>query len=174
MKRGVDAFLNHHLVTATHKLRPKRCTVQRTLEQDTNNVDYLKHKETADSYWLNLSNRFQILQELYDDNSTNTEAEWIHAKQMWTQACEEVVGRKTTQYKEWMTPVTLEKIQKRKQTKAFLNNSRTRTEKTTAQRMYKEAHGEVKKNIRADKRGHTDNLESQAEQAAAQRNMKGL
>ena len=44
---------------------------------------------------------------------------------MWTSTCEEVVGRKTVQHKEWITPATLQKIRIRKDKKAGMNNSRT-------------------------------------------------
>ena len=47
--------------------------------------------------------------------------------------------------------------------KAALNNSGTRATETAAKKEYNEAYKEVKRSIRADKRGHVDNLARQAE-----------
>ena len=80
-------------------------------------------KKAADSFHLNLTNRFQALQLPYEDNSTDLDAKWEHVKQMWTNAREEVVGRKTAQHKEWTTPATLQKIRIRKDKKASPNGS---------------------------------------------------
>ena len=51
---------------------------------------------------------------------------------MWAETCEETVGRKTTQHKDWMTAETLQKIQERRKKKAILNTCRTRGNSTTA------------------------------------------
>ena len=68
------------------------------------------------------------------------------------------MGRTTAQHKEWITPTTSRKIRIRKDMKAVLNKSRTRSAKAAAQEECSEAHREVKRSIRADKRGHFDNL----------------
>ena len=47
---------------------------------------------TADRFRLNPTNRFQALQELYEDGNTDLEACKEHAKLLWTSTCEEVVG----------------------------------------------------------------------------------
>ena len=61
---------------------------------------------------------------------------------------------------------TLEKIDKRKNRKAALNNNRTRSEKIRAQAAYTEATKMVKTNIRADKRAYMDSLVVGKEAAA--------
>ena len=93
---------------------------------------------------------------------------------MWTETCEETVGRKTTQHKDWMTAETLQKIQERRKKKAILNTSRTTARKATAQQQYTRAHQEVRRSIKRDKRSHIDNLARQAEEAAARGNMKEI
>ena len=62
----------------------------------------------------------------------------------------------------------------KKDTKTAPNNSQTRTAEVAEQKQYNEAHREAKRSIRADRRGHIENLARQAEEAAAQRNVKGL
>ena len=59
---------------------------------------------TADRFCLSLTNSFQALQELYEDSSTDLEAKWEHARQMWTSTCEEVVGGKAEEHKARVTP----------------------------------------------------------------------
>ena len=70
---------------------------------------------------------------------------------MRTSTCGEGVGRKTVQHKGWITLATLQNIRIRKDRKAALNDSRTRA---AAQKVYAEAHREVKRSTRADKTSH--------------------
>ena len=60
------------------------------------------------------------------------------------------------------------------QDKTRQKGNQTRAAKAAAQKEYNEAHKEVKGSIRADKKGHIDNLARAAEEAPAQRNPKGL
>ena len=116
VERSTNTSSDHHLVMTTLKLHLKRCTAQGN-PSAYYNVDHLKDKETADRYRLKLCNRFQVLHELYEDSATDLGIKWEHAKQMWIGACEEVVGRKNTKHKAWITPTTLTKIQTRKEKK---------------------------------------------------------
>ena len=100
--------------------------------------------------------------------TTDLEANWKHATQMWTSTCEEAVGKKTAQHKEWITPFKLPKIGIRKDKKAALNNNQTRVAKEVVQEEYNEAHREMKRYVRAVKGGYIDNLARQAEAAATQ------
>ncbi|XP_078357393.1 uncharacterized protein LOC144642296 [Oculina patagonica] len=174
VKRGADAASDHHMVLATLKLRLKRCKPPSTTTRTRYNVDLLRDKETADKFKINLTNRYQVLQQLYDDENALLEEKWQQTKKMWTETCEETVGRKTTQHKNWMTAGTLHKIQERKRKKAILNTCRTRASKAAAQQQYTGAHKEVRRSIKRDKRNHIDNLARQAEEAAARGNMKEL
>ena len=58
--------------------------------------------------------------------------------------CEEVVGRKTTQLREWITPATSQKTGIRKDKKTASNNSPTRAAKAAARKEYSEAHKQAK------------------------------
>ena len=118
-------------------------------------------------------NRFLALQELYEDGSTDLEAKWERAKQKWASTCQEAAGRKTTQRKEGITPATLQ-ISMNKDRQAVLNDSRTRAAKAAAQKECNEAHREVERNIRADKRGDHDNQAREAKEPASQINLKDL
>lgn len=173
VKRGADAASDHHLVLATVKLRLKR-HAQPASTRTRYNVDLLRDKGTHEEFCVAISNRYQVLQELYEDVEADVETTWQHVKRLWADTCEETLGKKKTQHKEWMTGATLKKIEERKAKKAVLNNSRTRAAKAEAQREYTCAHKEVRRSIKQDKREFVDNLARQAEEAAAQRNLKDL
>ena len=68
----------------------------------------------------------------------------------------------------------METIKKRKALKLKCNRSRTRHQKVEAQKLYQEAHKEVTRLIKEDKRDYFSSLATQAEDAAASGNMKDL
>ena len=65
-------------------------------------------------------------------------------------------------HKDRITTEALEKIDERKNRKAALNNSHTRSEKIRAKAAYTEPNKMVKKNIRADKRTYLDSMAVEA------------
>jgi len=119
-------------------------------------VGLLRDKETAEKFKINLANRYQVLQQLYNDENVQLEEKWQQTKKVWTETCQETVGRETTQHKDWMTVETLHKIHQRKIKKAI--TCRTRASKAAAQQQYTRVHQEVRRNIKRDKRSHIDNL----------------
>ena len=68
VKRGADVASDHHLVTARLKLKLRRNEVDQERRKVRYNVDYLKDQKTAQEYKVALSNRFKVLQELYDED----------------------------------------------------------------------------------------------------------
>nr|KAG5701649.1 hypothetical protein BaRGS_019338 [Batillaria attramentaria] len=104
----------------------------------------------------------------------NIETQWEHSKKLWHDTRKEVLGKKKTQHKEWISADTIQKLEARKEKKSVLNTSRTRRAKAKAQEEYTVADREVKRSIRKDKRDYIDNLASQAEEAARQGNLKDL
>ena len=139
-----------------------------------NENNLLADKEIAEKFKINLSNRNQVLQEVYEDDKILLKDKWQQTRKMWTETCEETVGRRKVKHKDWMSALTLLKIQARKEKKSTLNNCRTRTAKAEAQKEYTVAHQEERRSIRRDKRNHVDRLAIQAEEAAAQGNMRDL
>ena len=93
---------------------------------------------------------------------------------LWLETCEEVLGKKKTQHKEWIYSDTIKRIEKRKEKKATLNMSRTRAAKVIAQEEYTAADREVKKSTKKDKKDYIEELASQAENAAGQWTLKDL
>ena len=171
--RGADVSSDHHLLTTTARLRLKR--YNNTSSTRTKfNVGLLRNKETQEAFKINLSNRFQPLQELMDDGETDIETHWEHSKKLWLDTCEDVLGKKKTQHKEWISADTIHKLEVRKQKKNTLNMSRTRAAKAKAHEEHTEANKEVRRSVRKDKRDYIEDLARQAEEAVGQGNLKDL
>ena len=134
------------------------------------NVGLLRNREVKAQFQLKLSNRFQPLQELEDE--TNMKGMWEDT--IWLETCEEVLGRKKTQHKDWISADILQRLEDRKTKKAQLNMGRTRSAKTRAQEEYSAADKEVKRSVKKDKKNYVDSLAAQAEEAAGQGNLKDL
>lgn len=64
---------------------------------------------------------------------------WKGIKETFTTSCHEILGEKEYYHIEWITNDTLKKVMERKDTKAKINSSRTKAEKTKAQKEYLEA-----------------------------------
>nr|KAG5694841.1 hypothetical protein BaRGS_028769 [Batillaria attramentaria] len=171
--RGADVPSDHHLLATTLRLRLKRHTNANST-RTRYNVGLLRNTDTQAAFRISLSNRFQPLQDLIEDSEMDIETQWEHSKKLWHDTCEEVLGKRKTQHKEWISADTIQKLEVRKEKKTALNTSRTRRAKAKAQEEYTAADREVKRSTRKDKRDYIDNLASQAEEAARQGNLKDL
>ena len=95
VKRGTDVGSDHHLVTARLKLKLRRNDVDQERGKVRYSMDYLKDQKTAQEYKVALSNRFKVLQELYDENQgVNIDRHWSHIKEAVNTTCEEVLDRR--------------------------------------------------------------------------------
>ena len=171
--RGADVSSDHHLLMTTVRLRLKRFTnANSTLTKY--NVGLLRNKDTQAAFQISLSNKFQPLQELIEDDETDNETQWEHRKKLWHDSCEEVLGRKETQHKDWISADTTHMLETRRERKCVLNNSRSRAAKAKTQEEYTVVDREVKRSIKKDKRDCVDDLARQAETAAGQGNLRDL
>nr|KAG5707916.1 hypothetical protein BaRGS_031647 [Batillaria attramentaria] len=171
--RGADVSSDHHLLATTLRLRLKRHTNANNT-RTRYNVGLLRNTDTQAAFRISLFNRFQPLQDLIEDNEMDIETHWEHSKKLWHDTCEEVLGKRKTQHKKWISADTIQKLEVRKEKKTALNTSRTRRAKAKAQEEYTAADREVKRSTRKDKRDYIENLASQAEVAAQQGNLKDL
>ena len=165
---------DHHLIMTTMRPQLKKRYANANNTRTRYNVGLLRNKDTRTAPQISLSNRFQLLQELTEGRETDIETQWEDSKKLWHNTCEEVLGKKATQRKEWISADTIQKLEARKKRKTDLNTSRTRAAKAKAQIEYRTVDGEVKRSIRNDKRDYIENLASQAEEAAGQGNLKDL
>lgn len=137
------------------------------------NTQHLTNTQVAKTFKVVLSRENKELQQRRMEGWTINE-EWEHLKAAWSSTCEESLGRRTREHREWITPETLKSIQQRRELKQKVNTSRTRAEKASAQKEYSKCHKEVRKKIRRDKRSQVERLAKEAERTATQRNMKEL
>ena len=100
----------------TGRLRLKRFTTA-TSTRTKYNVGLLRNKDTQAAFQISLSNRFQPLQELIEDDEMDIEIQWEHCKKLWHDTCEEVLGKKKTQHKEWISADTTQKLETRREEK---------------------------------------------------------
>ena len=172
VKRGADAASDHHLLVARIQLKLKRHYTGQTSQRLYYNTSLLKDKSKQEEFKITLSNKFQVLNELLDEETID--GKWKELKEAVQTTCQEVLGNRKQVHKEWITAETLKTIEERKAKKAKMNNSRTRAQKAKSQKEYAEANRTVKKNIRADKRNFVDMLAKEAEEAAYKGNMREL
>ena len=112
VKRGADVASDHHLVTARLKLKLRRNGVEQERRKARYNVDFLKDPRTAEEYKITLANRFKVLQKLYGENEVvDINSQWSHIKDAVNTICEEIIGRRNPQQKDWISAETIRKIQ---------------------------------------------------------------
>ncbi len=70
---------------------------------------------------------------------------WSHIKEAVNITCEEVLGRRKPQQKDWILAEMITKIQIRKDKKRTINSSRTKAAKVAAQKEHTAANREVRK-----------------------------
>ena len=171
-KKGADVGSDHHLLVGTIRLKFKNYQNNNTNKTcHKYDTELLREKNIKQEFHLELSNRYQALSDILDEESS-VEQQWEHTRNVWRETCDKVVGKKTRQHKEWISTNTLAKIKERKDCKAVPNNSKTRAAKAEAQLKYNEKHKEVKRCVKSDRRNFIDNLAKAAEEAAGKKNMK--
>ena len=167
--RGADVGSDHHLVISKIHLKLRKGKFAAN-QQPKFNVTSLRDPQKREEYAVAVKNRFSALGNL--DETKDVEDHWESIKGIWKDCCEEVLGRREKQNKEWITKETLEKIADRKTAKATLNSSKTRASMMKAQRKYAEKDKLVKRSARSDKRKYLDDMAQEAEQAAVKGNLR--
>ena len=166
-KRGADAATDHHLVVGKVRLKLRKyCQATENKSHPRYNVSLLQERETKEAFKVTLRNKYEALMNLQEEDETTVEQDWSQAKKIWHETCEETLGRKTREHKEWITRKTLQKIENRRQKKQIVNRSNSAEAKRAAQQEYMEVHKEVKRSIKQDKKMFIEKLAQQAEEAA--------
>ena len=139
-------------------------------------------KETKKRFQLTISNKYQVLASLQENEEHLSEGKdqtivnqlWQSIIDAWRETREETLGMKSKQHRAYASVDTLNKIGVRKKAKEVLNHSKTRVSKADAQAKYSEANKDVKQSIRKGRRNFVDSLAKQAEEAASKGDMKEL
>ena len=70
-KRGADAALDHHLIATKLRLKLKKCRTS-TSARIKYNVHLLRDKAFAEAFQITLSNRYQVLADMHEENDRRT------------------------------------------------------------------------------------------------------
>ena len=172
VRRGADVGSDHHLVVGKLRLKLKRKWIDDAPRRRNFDVNKLKDETRKEEFKVAVSNRFEALQNL--DGNEDIEQNWKAIKESVTSACQEILGPRKYNHKEWITQDTLKLVEERREKKAKINSSRTRGQKAEAREEYAEADRKVKRSAKEDKRKYMDSVASEAEQASYHGNMKEL
>ena len=140
VKRGADVAYDHYLLVGKCRLKLKNHHTSSPRTSHKYNIEMLKDEETKNRFKLTLSNKFQALASLQENEQHPGEEEgemvvnkvWQSMKNTWRKTCEETLARKTKHQKAYVSTDTLKKIEARKKEKDVLNRSRTRAQKAEA------------------------------------------
>ncbi|VDO60521.1 unnamed protein product [Schistosoma margrebowiei] len=165
-QRGADIASDHHLLIAKMKLKLKmHWTTGRTISQMFNTA-FLQDTDRLNKFKIALSNKFQALHDLLNEEGTTMKGNLMGIKEAITSTCHEILGHKKHHHKECITVDRLDKIQVRRNKKAAIDTSRTREEIFKAQAEYTEANKELDRSIRTNRRKYVEDLAMAAEKAA--------
>ena len=85
VQRRADATSDHHLLK---KGEIKRSTRTRY------NVDFLMDREVTETFRLKISNKYEALQYLLEEENMDIDTQWQHIKETSTSTCKEILGKK--------------------------------------------------------------------------------
>ena len=167
--RGADVASDHHLVLAKMSLKLKKFKPVSPGARKKFQVSLLQDQCKKDEFSIQLSNRFEVLQDLED---TEIEDHWSRVKEVFQDTCEEVLGCQKYESKPWISQESMDKVKERRKLKIDVSNSRTRAEKLAAMERYGECNKEVKTSLKKDRNAYLDEMAEKAEAAAADGQMK--
>ena len=169
VSRGADVGSDHHLVTATLKVKLRKNGPEKPRQQQFK-VDKLRDPKIKNAFILKLKNKFQVLTDA--ENYTQTESvgidtAWKQIRSAYTQTSEACLGRGRKRRKEWITTDTWKAIENRRALKKRVLETKSERLKERYKQQYREADQTVKRMTRANKRAYMEGLAREAEEATA-------
>jgi hypothetical protein len=92
VKRGADVASDHHLVTGKMKLKLRKDDTGDTERRQKFNVGFLREGQKREEFGVALRNRFQVLQELVEEERT-VDNTWKNIKDAFLTTCQESLGQ---------------------------------------------------------------------------------
>lgn len=139
--------MDHHLVQATLKLKLKVHRDRAQKQSFKYNIQSLKDTRKKMEYQCSLKKCFEVLGSLAEEM---VEDHWQELKKIWTDTCQEVLGKRTREHKEWLTADIWGLVTERKELKQQIN----RCQDTDLQTMYWNTNRRVKKRVSEQIRGN--------------------
>ena len=170
-KRGADVASDHHLVIGVIKikLRTFKDTADRASAKF--NTQRLREARIKQAFSTDMKNR---LDALAIEEATPIDQHWEALKDVWLNSCHQILEKRTRTTKEWISSVTWDLVQKRKHIKHQIMVCVDAPQLATLQEEYRKVNKMVKKSARKDKRFFCNSLATEAEQAAAKRDLNTL
>ena len=167
--RGADVDSDHYLLISDVQLKLKK-RVQEQNPRIKYNTKALQHRDVLDSFKLELSNKFQTLENLNQEETEDVEIHWNKIKVALNETSRSVLGLRKQNHKPWITQDTLDIIEKRRELRIRLLSLQNQTQEL--QEEYRAISKTAKKSARRDKRLHLEQVATEVEQAANQNRMK--
>ena len=167
-RRGADVGSDHHLVTATLKLKLRRNGPGKARQQKFD-VKKLKEPRAKSTFTLQLKNKFKALadaEKYTPPGASDINTMWEQIRKTYTQTSETCLRRRQKKRKELITADTWQVIESRRALKKKVMDTRSDRLKERYRQQYREADRTMKRMTRADKRAYMEDLASQAEEAA--------
>ena len=167
-KRSADVGSDHHLVVALIKTKLKK-TGARPTTQARFDTQQLKDNTTKTAFISELRNRFQILQDISEQQENpSVDTTWKQIATLYTETSRKKLGhQKRKNNKNWIQQETLEAIEERREIKRKMLQTKSPRLQERQEEMYREANRKVKRLARHDKRVAIEQLADEAEEAAA-------
>ena len=101
--RGADASSDHHLLVGKLQLKLKRSD-RYMASKVKYNINSLKDPFIAQQFSITTRNKYQALQDMQDPGHGDpVDKSWDSLKKVWTEASEEILGRKKQHSKAWIS-----------------------------------------------------------------------
>lgn len=91
-------------------------------------INSLKDPFIAQQFSITTRNKYQALQDMQDSRDP-IDKSWDSLKKVWTEASEEIPGRKKQHSKAWISKDTISKVILKRSKKENLNRARTRLQR---------------------------------------------
>ena len=133
-------------------------------------IQKLKSEMTKRAFAVEVRNRFQALQDRNEEeeNTGNIDRKWKDVEEIFKKSSESCLGQSTTtKKKEWLKEDTLEAMEVRRTAKKKAIDAKSARLRERHEIQRKEAHREVRRLARKDKREYIESLATEAEEAAS-------
>ena len=134
--RGADAASDHHLVMGTMKIKLRAFKDSCSKPHIKYNTQKLGNKEIRKTFSITLKNKFEALTKLNTTEETTLDENWNKLKTIWTETCQQCLGRRSSNNKGWISTETLNLEDQRRKLKQIINSSKDREEEKRIREEY--------------------------------------